>query len=159
MESDEGLKIIDRWVDKWGYNLRSLKKKIDFKADLSGRFDSRIILSILLNSGIDVKDLIIGSIADKKHTHEEDFKIESNISSKFGSKLNKNIIDNNGTKLNVKDALLCTIYTKLGFHKEFYTSTKFYTIPRFHVPGNGGELLREYHNQPIEKYIDEISSQ
>jgi hypothetical protein len=158
LESDEGLKIIDRWVDKWGYILRSLKKKTDFKADLSGGFDSRIIFSILLNSGIDLENLIIGSIVDKKHTREEDYKIASNISSKFGIKLNK-YIDSNGTKLSAKDALLCTIYTKLGFHKEFYTSTKFYTKPRFHVPGSGGELLREYHNQPIEKYIDEISSQ
>ena len=158
LESDEGLKIIDRWVDKWGYILLSLKKKTDFKADLSGGFDSRIILSIVLNSGIDVKDLTIRSANDKKHTHEEDYKIASNISSKFGFKLN-GYFDMDFTKLNAKDALLGTIYTKLGFHKEFYTSTKFYTKPNFHVGGSGGGLLRGYPCQPIEKYIYEISSE
>jgi hypothetical protein len=159
LESDDGLRIIDRWVDKWGYILRSLKKKTDFSSDLSGGFDTRVVLAILLNSGIDVNDFNIRSLDDKKHTHEEDLKIASNISSKYGFELNKNIIDSNGTKLNVKDAILCSIYTKLGFHKEFYFSTKFYTKPRFHVRGSGGELLREYPNQPIEEYIDEISSQ
>ena len=158
LESDEGLKIIDRWVDKWGYILHSLKKKIDFQADLSGGFDSRIIFSILLNSGIDVKDLTLGSIIGKRQTFVEDYKIASKISSKFGLKLNR-YFDMNGTNLNAKDSLLCTIYTKLGFHKEFYISTKFYTKPRFHVRGSGGGLLRGYPCQPIEKYIDQISSE
>lgn len=158
LESEEGLKIIDKWVDKWGYILHSLQKKTDFETDLSGGFDTRIIFSIVLNSGIDVEDLIIHSIVDKKHTHEEDYKIASNISSKFGIKLNR-YLDKNGTKLNAKDALLCTIYTKLGFHKEFYTKTKFYTKPRFHVGGSGGGLLRGYPYLTIEKYIDQISSE
>ena len=153
------MKIIDSWVDKWGYILRSLKKKTYFSADLSGGFDTRVVLSILLNSGIDLDELIINSSNDKKHCHEEDFKIASNISTKFGFKLNKYYIKSHGTKLNAQDALLCTIYTKLGFHKEFYTSTLFYTKPRFHVPGSGGEILREYPNEPIEKYVDKIASQ
>ena len=159
LESDEGLRIIDKWVDKWGFILRSLKKKTDFSTDLSGGFDTRVILAILLNSGININDLLVRTIIDKKYTHEEDFEIANNISSKFGIKLNKYNIDSNGTKLKAEDALLGTIYTKLGFHKEFYTATKFFTKPRFRVAGQGGEVIRGFNNQPFEKYAYEISSQ
>ena len=52
LESEEGLKLIDNWVNKWAYIFRSLKKKTDnISCDLSGGFDTRIVLSIMLNSG------------------------------------------------------------------------------------------------------------
>ena len=153
------MKIIDKWVDKWGYILRSLNKKTKYiSSDLSGGFDTRISLSILLNSGIELNKILINSINSTKHTFEEDFKIASNISSKFGFKLNNIILDNKGTKLSTKDSLFCSIYTKLGFHKEFYPPTKFFIKPRFAFTGSGGELLRGkiYH---IKKYIEEASKQ
>ena len=83
-ESDEGLKIIDKWVDKWGYIFRSLKKKTDnISLDLSGGFDTRTVLSVLSNSGIDLNQILIRSISRKAHTYEEDFLIAHNISSKL----------------------------------------------------------------------------
>ncbi len=71
-ESEEGLKIIDKWVDKWGYILRSLKKQTDnVSMDLSGGFDTRMVLSLLLNSGVNLNDILIKSMESMK----EDFKI------------------------------------------------------------------------------------
>ena len=157
-ESEEGLKIIDKWVDKWSYILRSLKKQTNnISSDLTGGFDTRTVLSILLNSGIDLNEILIYSINNTIHNHEEDFKIANNISLKFGFKLNNMILDNNGTKLSTKDSLFCTIYSKLGFHKEFYSPTKFLSKPRFVISGKGGEIIRGYPGYPIKKYMKKIS--
>ena len=158
-ESEEGLKIIDKWVDKWSYILHSLKKQTNnIKLDLSGGFDTRSVLAILLNSGIDMNEILINSINDTLYTHEEDFKIASYISKKFGFKLNNLILNTNGINLSIKDSILMTIYTKLGFHKEFYLNTKFFSKPIFRFTGNGGESVRRLHFVPIKKYIEEICS-
>ena len=80
-ESKEGLEIIDKWVDKWGYIFRSLKNQTNnIMVDLSGGFDTRTVLSILLNSGINMNEILIHSENDTLHCHEEDFIIASKIS-------------------------------------------------------------------------------
>ena len=158
LESEEGLKIIDKWVDKWSYILRSLKKKTNnISSDLSGGFDTRIVLSILLNSGIDLNEILIFSYNNTIHNHDQDFKIAKNISLKSGFKLNNLIIDNNGTKLSTKESLFGIIYSKLGFHKEFNNALKFLSKPKFAISGSGGELLRGSPGHPIKKYIEIIS--
>ena len=152
------MKIIDKWVDKWNYILRSLKKKTNnISFDLSGGFDTRTTLSILLNSGIDLNEILIFSYNNTVHNHDQDFKIANNISLKFGFKLNNLIVDDNGIKLSTKDSLFGIIYSKLGFHKEFNKALKFLNKPRFAFSGNGGELLRGFPGYPIKKYIEIIS--
>ena len=55
LESEEGLKILDNWVDKWAYIIRSLKRQTNnFAFDLSRWFDSCIVISLLMSSGIDL---------------------------------------------------------------------------------------------------------
>ena len=158
-ESEEGLKIIDKWVDKWGYIFRSLKNKTDnIVMDLSGGFDTRVVLSILLNSGINLNSILINSVNNNAHTHEEDFIIATNISSKLGFKVNDKKIDYKGTILDLKDSLDISMYTKLGLHNDFYFKNKFFNKPRFHFSGGWGELLRGHPNKPIKEYISEIIS-
>ena len=124
--SEQGLKIIDKWVDKWAYIIRSLKKQTDnIYSDLSEGLDSHIVLIVLLNSGVDLKNYLIHSSEDKLYVHEEDFKIASNISLKLGFKLNHFKINKTGLLLNIKDSFSSTIYSKLGFHKEFYLQKYF----------------------------------
>ena len=155
-ESKEGLKIIDKWVDKWGYIIRSLLKKTDnVNSDLSGGFDSRTILSILLSSGININKILINSYTAKTHCFEEDFRIASKIASNFDFKLNNYNLDNNSIKWSIKDTLICTMYTKLGFHKEFYFKKQFFKKPRFKF--HGGGQIRGCPNLPIKQYIEEIS--
>ena len=159
-ESEEGLKIIDKWVDKWSYILHSLKKQTNnIMIDLTGGFDTRTVLSILLSSGIDMNEIYINSKNDTLYTHEQDFKIATNISKKFGFKLNNFILNKNGTNLSIKDSIILSIYTKLGFHKEFYLQTKFYSKPIFRFTGSGGESVRHHYQVPIKKYIENLCSQ
>ena len=159
LESEEGMKIIDSWVDKWGYIIRSLKNKTDnIFSDLSGGFDTRAMLSILLKSGINLNHILINSARDKNHGHDEDFAIASNISSKFGFKLNNAILNKNNIRWDLKNSLSCTKYSKLGFHKEFYLRDKFFEIPRFGFTGSGGEIIRGAPGCPIDEYIKSISS-
>lgn len=158
LDSEEGLKIIDKWADKWGNIIRSLKKKThNIYSDLSGGYDTRMVLAMLLNSGVNLNDILVFSSNDKLYVHEEDFKIASKISSKFFFKLNNFKLDDSGTFFNMKDSLLCSIYSKLGFHKEFYFQKKFFNKPRFHLTGGGGEIIRGYPGKSIEKYMEILS--
>ena len=159
LESKEGIKIIDKWIDKWGFILRSLKKKTDnISFHLSGGFDTRTLLTILLNSDININKILVFSAKDNDHGHDEDLKIAKNISSKYGFKVNNFNLDNNYSKWGLKDTLFCTMYSKLGFHKEFYFKDKFYSKPRFSFTGHGGEGLRGTPGVPIKKYIKILSS-
>ena len=145
-------------MDKWGYIIRSLKNKTNnIASNLSGGFDSRVILSIFLKSGINLNDILINSINDTKNGHDEDLKIATNISSKLGFKLNNYILDKNCSPWSLNDTLFCTFYSKLGFHKEFYWKKEFLKKPRFIFTG-GGEI-RGYPAKPIKDYIEAISSQ
>ena len=156
-QSEEGLKIIDNWIDKWGYILRSLKKQTDnISADLSGGFDSRIILSILLNSGIDMNEIMINSMNNTKRL-EKDFKIANNISFKLGFQLNNHPLDTNGTKFSIQESLYCSLYTKLGLSNGFRSPTKFSKRPIFSFSGFGGENIRGYPGETITEYIENIS--
>lgn len=160
LESNKGLKIIDKWIDKWAFILRSLKKKTDnVSFDLSGGFDTRTLLTILLNSGINLNEILIKSYKNKEHGHDEDFKISNDIASKFGFKINNKNLDKKFTKLSLEDTLFITFYSKLGFHKEFYLKNLFFNNPRFNFMGSGGEHLRGYPGKPIKKFIDSISLQ
>ena len=159
MESEEGLKIIDDWIDKWGYIFRSLKKQTNYIfASLSGGFDTRTMIPILLNSGVSMDELNIYSIQDSKHDHDVDFKIATNISLKYGFKINNFHLDKNVTKFSLKDTIFATIYSKLGFHKEFYLKEYFYNKPRFAFTGSGGEFLRGYPNTQINNFIKKDKS-
>ena len=159
LESEDGIKIIDNWIDKWGYIFRSLKNKTQIiSCDLSGGYDTRTVLSILLNSGVDLNEILIRSAADKRHVHFEDFKIATNISLKYGFKLNNKKFDYSNTKWNSDESILCTMYTKLGFHKEFYLKDKFFNRPRFVFTGYGGEDLRGSPGIKNKKYIERICS-
>ena len=156
-ESEKGLKIIDQWIDKWAYIFRSLKKQTDnISSDLSGGFDSRVVLSILLNSGLDINQIFILSI-NNSEMYKEDFKIARNISSIFGFKLNNWHIDYRGNKFSLKDSFLCSIYSKLGLTNWFRSPKMFLKNPKFSFSGFGGESIRGYPGYTINDYIEMIS--
>ena len=159
IESKKGMEILDKWMDKWCYIIRSLKKQANnFSTELSGGFDTRAILSIFLCSGIELNTISIFSKKDNLHGHDEDFQIATNISIKYGFKLNNLFFNTKSSKFSTRDSILLSMYTKLGFNKELYFQTKFYEEPIFNFGGGGGETIRGYPAEPIDKYIEIISS-
>ena len=159
LESKKGLNIIDNWIDKWGYIIRSLKNKgCNLSMDLSGGFDTRLLLSIFLNSGIDINDILVFSSTAKTHSHDIDLSIAKNISEKYGFKINNFKFFDDATNLNTKISLYNTIYLKLGFHKEFYLQKKIHNKSIFKFSGNGGEDLRGMPCSKIKDYINKQSS-
>jgi len=159
LESKKGLNIIDNWIDKWGYIIRSLKNKgCNLSMDLSGGFDTRLLLSIFLNSGIDINDILVFSSTAKTHSHDIDLNIAKNISEKYGFKINNLKFFDDATNLNTKISLYNTIYSKLGFHKEFYLQKKIHNKSIFKFSGNGGEDLRGMPCLKIKDYINKQSS-
>lgn len=159
LESKKGLNIIDNWIDKWGYIIRSLKNKgCNLSMDLSGGFDTRLLLSIFLNSGIDINDILVFSSTAKTHSHDIDLSIAKNISKKYGFKINNLKFFDDATNLNTKISLYNTIYLKLGFHKEFYLQKKIHNKSIFKFSGNGGEDLRGMPCSKIKDYINKQSS-
>jgi len=159
LESQKGLKILDEWMDKWGYIFRSLLKKTDnISFDLSGGFDSRILLSILLNSGIDMNNLIINTYKNKENEQNEESLLAGNISSKYGFQINNLIFDDKSIKWSSKDSLTISMYSKLGLNKEFYLKNKFLINPLFTLLGSGGEDLRGSPGYPVYEYLNHLST-
>ena len=126
--------------------------------DLSGGFDTRLLLSIFLNSGIDINDILVFSSTAKTHSHDIDLSIAKNISEKYGFKINNLKFFDDTTNLNTKISLYNTIYSKLGFHKEFYLQKKIHNKSIFKFSGNGGEDLRGMPCSKIKDYINKQSS-
>ena len=159
-ESIQGLEIIDKWADKWGYIIRSLKKQTDnISFDLSGGFDTRALLALFLNSNIDINHIFIRSINNNRSTHEQDYKIAKNISSKLGFRLNNYKYGLNGLdiKWGFKNSLFCEFYTRLGFHKGLSWNNYFYQKPRFSFTGGGGENIRGCPCMDIKNYVNKLS--
>ena len=75
------IQTIDKWVDKFRYILCSLKKQTDNNLfGLTRRFESRIILSIIINYGININHINKYSAKAKKRSHDIDLKITKNNS-------------------------------------------------------------------------------
>lgn len=122
---------------------------------MSGGFDSRVILLLLLSANVDFNKIDIRSFDDGKYCHSEDFLIASEIANCFNFKLNNKIIDTE--KINFKDIntpLNISFYTKLGFHNQL--NYKFHkTIePVYNFSGLGGENLRDYYNYGPKEFLE-----
>lgn len=122
----------------------------DISVDLSGGFDSRAVLALVLSSNLQLDEISFHSIDDKLHTHKEDFEIATLIANEFDFKLNDTSKMNSSTyfynDMNVPVAI--SLYTKLSFHNQMYW--KFFKLnnPRYTITGAGGELIRSSSQSP-----------
>lgn len=149
LNSKESLTILDNWFEKWVSVIRFLKVKTNnIQFDLSGGFDSRIIIALLICANIDFDKVLINSIEDNLHSHKEDFEIANNIANEFNFRLNKKpfILQKEYFK-DITTIISASAYLKLGFHNQFNfkffrTDEKFY-----HFSGAAGESIRAYVNK------------
>ena len=156
LESEEGLKILDSWFYKWTNLINAIYTKVgNIKVDLSGGFDSRVILTLLLSSGIDMSKIYINSFMINNKTFMEDYEIASEIAKDFNFKLNDNILNipkhyfkELGTSIN------SSYYVRLGLSKQMNWNNFILDEPVYHVKGFSGELIRHiYKNRSIESHV------
>lgn len=153
LDSKEGMEILDAWFYKWINFIRFLKKNTNnILVDLSGGFDTRVILTLILNSNIDLNLIKFNSIQGNTHGHSEDYEIASEISKGFDFKLNQGRIDTEQDVFSDLDTTLnISLYAKLGFHKQMHFTFSKATKPLFSIGGNGN--IRDYPNQYTNDFL------
>lgn len=160
LDSKEALEILDNWFFKWVNYIRLLKKQTNnIQFDLSGGFDSRVMLLLLLSANVDLNKIEIRSFDDGELCHSDDYLIASEIADKFNFNLNNKVINAEKIKFkDIKTPLNISFYAKLGFHNQL--NYKFFKTkqPIYNFSGFGGENLREYDNltpkEYLNKYVD-----
>lgn len=157
VDSAEGMAILDNWVNFWSGVFRGVAQNAKYiTADLSGGFDSRLSLMLLLNSGIDLKRMTINSINDKLHTHAEDYAIASQIAAHYGFELNRPLPELKFLNYSLTDVFNMDLYHLQTLHRDGYIKImwKKSVDKLYSVSGHGGESLRDYWFGEPKKFLD-----
>lgn len=145
IDSQEGIRILDSWYDRWTNILRIIKQETNnIQISLSGGFDSRLTFMLALKSGINLDEVKIYSINDNLHTHIEDYEIASQIAEKYHFNLNNDTFEMDSENFTLEDSINISFYTRLGFHKQIHFRNRYYNNRRYVVEGSGGECIRSY---------------
>ncbi len=139
LDSIQGIDTIDQWICKWRNVISILiKNGRHISVDISGGFDSRIVLSLFYPF------FKSGSIEFKSDTtrKSDDLKIAKIISLYFDIPLNEKIWKQNSYRISPEDSFLMHLYTSMGFHKR-KIGNGFYNLDTdFKFGGRGGEYIR-----------------
>ena len=144
ISSVQALKILDQWHDKWSSFIYNAHEKTTLSTDLSGGFDSRMVLSLFLNDSTDMNKINVHSINQDIHCFSEDYEIAQLISKKYNFNLNTNNNDDTTDIYSVADLFNIYLLSKLTEHKIPYTSNKKYNGLHYKFSGEGGECIRGY---------------
>lgn len=144
LNSKEGLELLDNWFNKWINILRALKEKTNnISFDLSGGMASRSILSILLNSNIDLDKVQINSLTDSVDNHQQDLEIANQIADENGFKLNEDVFTSEKIFFKELDTTInSSSYLKLGFNNKFFNNFFKYKDPVYSFNGRGRDILK-----------------
>lgn len=160
LSSEEGMRILDSWYNKWTALIRNLESKgCRLKFDLSGGFDSRMTFSLLVGSGVDTGKVFVSSINDKLHTHSEDYAIASQIAEHYGFKLNeRHGFGSESAAFSLEEIIDISFYLKLCFHKQMYSQSRKNNTLQHYFGGSGGECVRSYWNISEEEFIEKAAA-
>lgn len=155
LDSEEGIRILDNWYDRWTGMLRSIASKTrNLTVDLSGGFDSRMTFLLAACSGIDLSSINIDSSTDGRHTHKEDFEIASEIAEHFGFTLNDTSMMNRHRKpIRPQEAIRLVFNVSLGFTKQTNFLRGRLDETRFRVTGAAGASIRDFWDMPVNEFL------
>ncbi|WP_298522460.1 hypothetical protein [uncultured Methanobrevibacter sp.] len=143
LNSEEGLKLLDKWFYKWVEIIRAIKQKTNnMSLDLSGGFDTRMIMALVLNANIDINSINVYSIDNNQHNHNEDFRIASSISDEYGFTLNSGLDVEYYNFADIQTILDLSCYVKLGFSNQLNFKMSRSQEPVYMITGMGGETIR-----------------
>ncbi len=151
MGSAESLEYIDKWANKWISVIKSLVDSGNqINLQLSGGFDSRLVLALILAAKIDFSKINVES----SKSMPEDLGIAEEIAKFYGFKVNNGLIEKfKHSVISKEDQYNINMYFRGGLHKEFLPPThyKFYEKPLFILAGYGN--MRGWFNDTPERYI------
>lgn len=143
IDSREGLELLDKWFEKWVEIIRAIKLKTNnISLDLSGGFDTRMILALVLCANIDINSIRVYSIDNKQHNHNEDFRIASIIADEYGFSLNNSLDVDYYNYPDIQTVLDLSCYVKLGFSNQLNFKLSRPQDPIYMITGMGGETIR-----------------
>ena len=144
LDSSEAMTILDNWVDLWSKVFRGIAQHTKFiTADLSGGFDSRMSLFLMLYSGIDLNKIKIHSAKGVAHTFKEDYEIASKIATRYGFKLNLSLPNRQALNYSLADIWNLSSYAQQPFHKISYLNSEGKAVNKlYYITGHSGETIR-----------------
>lgn len=141
--SEEALDIIDRWINKWISLIHNLQHQNLFtEIDVTGGFDSRLVLALALASDIDLSK--VNFYSSTNYPVKDDFFIANTLASEFKFSLNSNNYNYYQQYLSTVDSWNLSMMTNFASHHFPYFKTKTYLSSIFKFTGQGGETLRNY---------------
>ena len=160
LNSIEALDILDNWFNRWVNILRSLKEKTNnIEFNLSGGFDTRIIIILMLCANIDLNKIKVRTYEDlRTKVHKEDYEIACDIANEFGFKLNNNVFSAKKIYFNDINTIIdSTFYVKGGFHNQL--DYRFYRTdePVYNFSGAAAEMMRTdslYYDKSFDEILD-----
>lgn len=144
LNTAEGMSLLDQWIQKYqNIVLYIVSSGYHLQVDVSGGFDSRIPLSLVLGSGVDTNKIRFFS-NENDSVYEKDFIIAKQISKKFNFDINTCPIHSTSVFLNPDDSYNIFRNIHLGFHKSLanVASCQYNVDPSFYIGGQGGEAQR-----------------
>lgn len=139
---------------KWASRFASLisKKPEMVFMDLSGGYDSRVLLGLAIRSGMDLTKINIRS----NKQYNEDYQIAKLLATTYGFNLSERSLT--GIKANSFQAYNLWKYGNLGIYFPVYTPI-FSVIPKtLHFHGAGGELHRSYYSKSASSLAKNLKS-
>ena len=143
INTEEGLMILDTWHDKWASLVRGASELWggDLMVDISGGYDTRMVLAPVLSSGADLSGIVFNSIP----TMEEDYRIANHFAQEFGFRLNAEPKPTAPHSLPPIEPYAERALTSIFFASRIREQTS--QLPsswQMYFKGSGGELSRYY---------------
>ena len=159
LDSQEGITILDRWVEFWRKVFRNVAQRTNFiRMDLSGGFDSRTTLLVALSSGIDLNKIWINTSTSKNNkTYVEDYEIASQIANHYGFNLNKYFPERSYLYYSLTDNFKVNLYCLQPFYKDpllRFSSRSKAVDKEYQFTGQGGETIRGYWRSLSKEFIN-----
>lgn len=152
--SREGMSYLDDWFNKWIIILRNIiKESNNFFMNLTDYSTSFVLIAMLLNSGINLKNIYINANLNKGNSSKESEVIYS-IAQDFNFIMGSD--DLKGLNIdNINIPLDFSFHTKLGFKKQYGFSNVIYNKYFFSV---NNQDLTIINNNPISNIEDFIEN-
>ena len=141
--SEEALLLVDRWISKWVSLIQNLQAQERFtEVDVTGGFDSRLTLSLVLAADVDRAKFNFKS-GETYHVRD-DYPISQKLGKDFGFALNAQNYSGKYVNVSAADGWNLSVLTNLGTHHYPYFQNSAYAPSYFKMTGRGGETIRNH---------------